>query len=72
MRSFGWRPQLATKTAKVNETGFILNHLAMRLLILFEILFLTAAVKESLRKSHEILAQGNNESGDIARKNSSV
>ena len=25
MRSFGWRPRLATKTAKVNETGFILN-----------------------------------------------
>jgi hypothetical protein len=44
----------------------------MRLLILFEILFLTAAEKENLRKSHEILAQGNNKSGAIARKNSSV
>ena len=44
----------------------------MRILILFEIIFFTAAEKESLRKSHEILAQGNNKSGAVARLNSSV
>ena len=44
----------------------------MRLLILIEIVFFTAAEKERLRKSHEILAQGEIKNAKNGFKNSSI
>lgn len=44
----------------------------MRILIILKIVFLTAGKKESLRNSHEILAQGNNIRGEYLNTSSSL